>query len=193
MKLLFATYVILQVALLALWVARDVPTTSLTIACIALTIAGYSILSVVSFLEHIRSVRPSSLLSVYLGISILLDLARVRTLFFLPESQTVAAVFLASFCVKILVFTLEVTEKRHLLLPEWQNESPEATSGVINRALFIWVNDVFIRGFKTLLTVNTLTPLDAEILSASRPATLIERWEKSTFTFPASSIFPTLT
>ena len=132
-----------------------------------------------SFLEHLRSVRPSSLLCVYLGVSTVLDIARVRTLFFLPDSQTVAAVFLASFCVKILVFTLEVTEKRHLLLPGWQDESPEATSGVINRAMFIWVNNVFFRGFKTMLTVNTLTPLDAELLAASRPATLIERWEKS--------------
>ncbi|POR38791.1 Canalicular multispecific organic anion transporter 2 [Tolypocladium paradoxum] len=167
------------VVLLALWVSRGVLTTRLTFACIALTIAGYSILSVVSYLEHVRSVRPSSLLSVYLGVSILLDLARVRTLFFVPESRTVAAVLLASFCTKILVFTLEVTEKRHLLLVEWQDESPEATSGVINRALFIWVNAVFIRGFRTLLTVNTLTPLDAEILSASRPATLIERWERT--------------
>ncbi|RCI10632.1 hypothetical protein L249_4464 [Ophiocordyceps polyrhachis-furcata BCC 54312] len=177
--LVYFVYVILQVALLAVWVARGVPQTRLTVACLALTIASYVALSLMSYMEHMRSVRPSSLLSVYLSISLLTDMARVRTLFFMPESTTLAAILLASLLLKLVLFGLESTEKRHLLREEWKYVSPEDTSGFYSRALFVWLNAVFRNGFRTLLTIATLTPLDDEMLEASNPTKLIERWEKA--------------
>ena len=80
--------------------------------------------------------------------------------------------------VKILIFILEVSEKRRLLRFRWQNASPEETSGAINRALFIWLNHIFLQGFRTLLTVEALTPLDSDLLEASKPSKLIRRWEE---------------
>ncbi|KAK2865449.1 hypothetical protein FQN49_003561 [Arthroderma sp. PD_2] len=142
----YAVFVSLQTANLALYALQQAPKTRLTLVCVALTIAGYCVLAAVSYLEHIRSVRPSTLLVVYLGLSILLDLARTRTLFFIQGSRIVALVFLSSFVVKVLSFVLEVTEKRR---------------------------------FGTLLTVNTLTPLDDELLSASEPSDLLEKWEQT--------------
>ncbi|RDA85904.1 hypothetical protein CP532_2703 [Ophiocordyceps camponoti-leonardi (nom. inval.)] len=177
--LVYFVYVILQVALLAVWVARGVPQTRLTVACLALTIASYVALSLTSYMEHMRSVRPSSLLSVYLSISLLTDMARVRTLFFMPESRTLAGILLASLLLKLVLFALESTEKRHLLRDEWKYVSPEDTSGFYSRALFVWLNAVFRKGFRTLLTIATLTPLDDEMLEASNPTKLIERWEKA--------------
>ncbi|KAF3480026.1 ABC transporter [Arthroderma uncinatum] len=175
----FGVYAALQIVLLVLYAPQGAPKTRLTLACIALTIAGYFVLAAVSYIEHIRSVRPSTLLIVYLGVSLLLDLARTRTLFFIQGSYTIASVFLASYLVKTLSFILEVTEKRRLLHVKWQDASPEATSGVINRALFLWLNGLFIKGFSTLLTVNTLTPLDDELLSASEPSDLMGKWEQA--------------
>lgn len=172
---------IIQLTLLSLSSARKIPGTRLTIVCSALTTVGYGVLLVVSYLEHARSVRPSTLLSVYLGISILLDTARVRTLFFIPDSQIFASLVLAGFLVKILIFGLEVTEKRCLLQPKWKDASPEATSGAISRALFIWLNHLFGRGFRALLTVDTLTPLDADLINSSKPTKLIECWKQCKF------------
>lgn len=128
--------------------------------------------------------RPSTLLNVYLGISTLLDLARTRSLFFIQDSHTVALISLAAFIVKSLAFILEATEKRHLLLAKWKDASPEATSGVINRSLFLWLNRLFINGFRTLLTVNTITPIDKELLAASEPTALLEKWENGTLLTP---------
>ncbi|EFE37769.1 ABC bile acid transporter, putative [Trichophyton verrucosum HKI 0517] len=144
-----------------------------------LTVAGYCVLAAVSYLEHVRCVRPSTLLNVYLGVSTLLDLARTRSLFFIQDSHAVASISLAAFIVKSLAFILEATEKRHLLLAKWKDASPEATSGVINRSLFIWLNRLFINGFQTLLTVNTITPIDEELLAASEPTALLEKWENA--------------
>jgi hypothetical protein len=165
------------------WVIHEVPKTSLTIACIIITIIGYLVLFSVSYLEHTRSVRPSTLLSVYFGLSLLLDLARVRTLFFIPESHTVAPLFLAGFFIKLVLLLLEISSKRTLLRPEWRETSPEETSGIFNRALFIWLNSVLIKGFRTLLSVDGLMTLDEQLLSASKPARLIERWERGTEDF----------
>ncbi|KAM3551242.1 hypothetical protein MY1884_007815 [Beauveria asiatica] len=115
-----------------------------------------------SYLEHTRSVRPSTLLTLYLGLSTLLDLARVRILFYLQSTNHLAAVFLAGFCGKAVMFALELYEKLRLLRPEWQDSAPEATSSTYSRALFIWLNSLMVKGFRSSLTVDTLTPIDCD-------------------------------
>ncbi|ODA76961.1 hypothetical protein RJ55_07478 [Drechmeria coniospora] len=176
---LYVIYVILQVVLLALWIARGVTSTRLTVACVALTIAGFVVLAGLSSLEHARSVRPSTLLTLYLGISLLLDMARTRTLFHIAGGETVSGIFLTAFIIKLFLFAAEVTEKRSMLREKWQNASPEDTGGIANRSLFLWLNYIFVKGYRTLLTVDVLTPLDAEILEASDATVLSERWEKT--------------
>ncbi|KAI9147656.1 Canalicular multispecific organic anion transporter 2 [Paramyrothecium foliicola] len=176
---LFAGYWILQISILAAWVSTKAPRTRLTTATLALTIVGYSLLSVVSYLEHVRSFRPSTSLCVYLGLSILLDLPRIRTLFALLPEHAVPRLLLASLCIKVLLFLCELTEKRRLLLQQWRGLPSETTSGVMNRSLFIWLNENLIAGFRTLLTVNLLTPIDEEILAASEPTALKKRWQRA--------------
>lgn len=122
--------------------------------------------------------RPSTLLTLYLGLSTILDLARIRTLFYLESADKLAAIFLAGFCVKVVLFALELYEKRRLLRPQWKNASPEATSSTYSRALFIWLNDLLIKGFRSSLNVDTLTPLDSDLLNASEPEPLLARWNK---------------
>lgn len=174
---LFATFIVLQAALLAVWSAQDIPHTRLTFACIGFSIGGFCILLVTSYMEHIYLVRPSTVLVVYLGISILLDLARTRTLFFLPDSYAVACILLASYLVKVLMFCTENISCHRYLRPEWKHASPEEKAGTIDRSLFLWLNQIFVKGFRAFLTLDTLTPVDSEILSASRPIKLQQRWD----------------
>lgn len=162
-----------------MWVAEELPRTRLTIPSFVLTLAGYSVLLIASCLEHVRSWHPSTLLCVYLGISILLDLPRIRTTFALFHGQAIPGLLLGSLLVKVLLFICEVSEKRRLLLQEWRNLSYETTSSVLSRSLFIWLNRLLITGFRSLLTVNLLTSIDDEMLAASRPTQLKERWLKS--------------
>ncbi|KAH0592836.1 hypothetical protein MHUMG1_09481 [Metarhizium humberi] len=154
------------------------PSTKTTLATVSLTIAGFILFANLSYLEHTRSLRPSTLVTIYLGISILLDLARVRTLFFIPGSQSVAKVNLASFCVKLIIFALELTEKRRLLLPAWQDASPEAVGSVYNRVLFWWLNSLFMKGFRNLISINSLPALDTELLETANPTELVEKWNR---------------
>ena len=173
-------YIVLQAALLALVASDETPTTDFTIPTVAVTVAGYVWLSFISYQEHTKSLRPPSKLLLYLGLSCLLDLARVRTLFFVNEHRyrTIAAVNLASYIVKFVLFALELTEKRRLVLPEWFDASPEATGSIFNRAFYIWLNPLLLRGSRELLTVEALTPLSGDILKATKPVTLQQNWNK---------------
>ncbi|KAK9443505.1 ABC transporter [Metarhizium brunneum] len=175
----FSVYIALQVAMLALWTQPNTPTTRLTIPLRAIIIASFIWFVYVSYLEHVRSVRPSTILCIYLGISCLLDMACARTVFFIPGYHIVAPIHLASYFVKLVLLALETTEKRRLLMLQWRNTSPEATASFYSRVLFVWLNSLFLKGYKTLLTVDTLTPLDQDILDASRPTKLEERWGKA--------------
>lgn len=169
----------LQIVLLALWSNLIVPRSKATIATTALTLVGFLSFLYLSHLEHFRSVRPSTLLNIYLGVSLLLDIARLRTLWYIPGNQPVAAIFAASFALKGIILILEATEKRALLKPAYRNSGPEATSGVLNRSLFLWLNGLFWKGFKSLLSVDTLVALDNEITLASEPSQqLVERWNR---------------
>lgn len=129
-------------------------------------------------MEHERSIRPSTFLNLFLGLSILLDIARVRTLFALPSNFTIAVVYYTSFLVKLLLLALEMVEKRALLKQQWQDKAPEEVSGIYNRGLFLWMNTLIRRGYRTILTMDILLPIDEQLLAASDATPLKERWRR---------------
>ncbi|KAG5917423.1 hypothetical protein E4U61_002737 [Claviceps capensis] len=104
------------IILLSLRAEPSTPTTRLTIPATLTVIASFIWLLYVSYLEHVRSVRPSTILCLYLGISCLLDLASSRTSFFIPGYDVVAPIQLSSYFVKLVILATEVVEKRKLLI-----------------------------------------------------------------------------
>ncbi|UJO17086.1 ABC multidrug transporter B [Fulvia fulva] len=178
-KLLFyAIHEALQTTILALWASDGRARTRLSLACVSLTTAAYAFFALVSYVEHKRSVRPSTMLILYLGVTLILDLARTRTLFFTAQGLAAARVNLAALIVKLGIFVLENIEKRSMVKKAWQEIiSPEGASGVINRATFLWLNTLVVQGFRTLLTVHALPSLDNDILAASRPSELLSEWK----------------
>ena len=129
-----------------------------------------------SYWEHTRSLKPSTLLTLYLGLSTLLDLAPVRTLFFFAARPTIAWIFLASYCVKTITLALELIEKRKLLVHPWNSLGPEDLASVYRRALFLWLNPLFAKSYRSRLKLETLPKIDHDILSASNPSRLRSRW-----------------
>ncbi|KAG6028095.1 hypothetical protein E4U19_001674 [Claviceps sp. Clav32 group G5] len=175
----YSIYIVLQIVLLALRAKPDTPTTRLTIPATLTVIASFTWLLYVSYLEHVRSVRPSTILCLYLGISSLLDLASSRTSFFIPGYDVVAPIHLSSYFVKLVILATEVVEKQKLFMWHCKNVSPEAAASFYNRVFFVWLNGLLLKGYRTSLTVDTLTPLDQDILGASRPESLLDRWERA--------------
>lgn len=101
------------------------------------------------------------------------------------KSLAVSWVLLFCLIVKVSIFLVELTEKRHLLKPDWKHVGPEEVAGIVNRAFFIWLNMTFMKGFRTILTVDMLSSLDSEILDASNPTKLISSWDRGTKTVQA--------
>lgn len=143
-----------------------------------LTVVISLFLAYLSHLEHLRSIRPSTVINVFLVFALLFDLVRLRTLYFMPITQTVPVLFAISWVIKAMILGLEATEKRYLLKKGYENSPIESTSGVLNRAIFWWLNELLWRGSKDTLTVDSLPILDNDIRAASNPQSLLERWDK---------------
>ncbi|KAI8175262.1 ABC transporter atnG [Colletotrichum sp. SAR 10_66] len=136
-----------------------------------------------SWLEHDRSVRPSFVLSTYLFLSVLLDTARARTLWMLGPNQTIPAIFTCTLALRAVMILLESTEKRRILVPQHKGYSKEVTSGTFNRSVFFWLTSLFINGYRNILKLEDLYPLDPKLASeplykklAHAPGALFSTW-----------------
>ncbi|KAH7305780.1 ABC transporter [Stachybotrys elegans] len=176
---LHTCYVILLIASLCIVATHPSVNADITLVRRSCLIAVYGMFIILSYQEHLRSTRPSTILCVYLSISLLLDCPYIRTLILLNSNRPLVCLELASVCTKTLLLLLEVTEKRGLIRKGWATASPEGTSGTLNRTMLLWLNGMIYRGFREILSVETLSSLDDEILSASEPSELEKSWKQA--------------
>lgn len=118
-----------------------------------------------SYTESRRSIRPSAILNAYLLISLLLDVAIVRSLWLADVGAPIRGVFIAVFLVKAALLVLEAWE-RPSLQTDGGLRNPEATSGIYNQGLFWWINPLLADGFRRLLSPGDLYGLDESMGTA---------------------------
>lgn len=169
--------------MLALWCQSSTPTTTATVPTAIASIVTFCLFLYLSHLEHIRSLRPSSILCLFFSFTTVFDLARLRTLHFIPRNQPIAFLFGAGVVNKVIILVLESTEKRNLLKKAFDGSAVETTSGIINRCLLWWVNSLLWKGSKSTLTVESLPLLADDIREASDPQDLTARWEKGRLSY----------
>jgi len=133
---------------------------------------------VLSPLEHNRAVRPSTLLNIYLLVSLVFDAVQVRTLYLRKEEPTILGLFSADIGLKGILLLLESTSKRKWLRFPYNGYSPETTSGVFNRSFFWWLNPLLSSGFRKLLTIDDLFATDVELLSEPLSERMEISWNK---------------
>jgi ATP-binding cassette subfamily C (CFTR/MRP) protein 1 len=149
-------YTSLQLAVLIYWTVGPLPNLKPQIAAAVLVFVNGLLLLFVSHAEHTRSVKPSTLINVYLFLTLLFDCAIARTLWLLQSAGVIAKLFTSTAAVKFLVLTVEAWEKRSILLSHYQDLSPEVTSGILGRSVFWWLNPLMKTGFGRLLTDQDL-------------------------------------
>jgi ABC-type multidrug transport system fused ATPase/permease subunit len=158
---------------------------------------GSIFLGVTSFLEHSRSVRPSLLHQFYLFVTILLDIACVRTLWLRDDysdaSHLVAILYSLAFAIKLCLFIFESLPKTQLEGSPYRDASPEARADMINRALFWWINPTFIRGYSNTLDVSDLPLLDNALGSKNSHLLLSNSWDANKATGKASLLGTAIT
>jgi hypothetical protein len=149
-------------------------------------LSGLSLASL-SHMEHVKSIRPSFLISFYLVVTVLFDISRVRTQW-LGRDHVVAATLTASLTIKFAVLSMEAMEKRSLL--GIQKHSVESTSGFINRSLFWWLNSLLKHGFKHILSLNDLPGIHEKLDSDRLGNKLKSQWDACKYA--ASTTFPSI-
>lgn len=135
-------------------------------------------LPLLSYVEHIYSARPSSILNIFLLFTTLFDAARARTLWLQPYHGTIAIIAVSSVSVKIVSLALEATEKRKHLRSAYETLPPEDTSGILSRWLFAWQIRLFRAGYKTTLGIDDLYSLDKHLKSPYLHQLLQRRWSR---------------
>lgn len=170
----------LQVVLLALVPsAKELNTRFSLAAAILNLLAGFSIV-LLAHVEHVKSVRPSFLLTAYLFVTLLFDTARLRTEWLLSLNIAYAATLSASAVFKLALLVLETVEKRKILISSDKTISKESTSGPFSRGFFVWLNSLLVSGWATVLTNNDL-PAIYEKLSSERLAVRFGKaWQRGT-------------
>jgi ABC-type multidrug transport system fused ATPase/permease subunit len=157
-------YICLALILAVMPAANYVHVSTLSLSAAALRLVVAFLTMALSLVDHTRNPRPSTLLTSYLCLSSLLDGPQVRTMYLASMFQTervYSGIFLAAVLVKVAVLVLEARQKAKWV--RWDDEkehSPEETSGIFSLSVFLWLNSLFIKGYRSILTVETLLPLD---------------------------------
>lgn len=113
--------------------------------------------------DHLFAPQSTAFVSLVLTISILTEGTRTRSFFLRdnPSMTTVAGLSLGCVMLKaILVVLLELPKS--VDSAEYRNRDiiPDATVGFWNRIFLVWVNSLFLKGFRSNISMSDLKDLD---------------------------------
>ncbi|KAJ5518059.1 ABC transporter integral membrane type 1 [Penicillium expansum] len=169
----------LKFVLLILWCLPQFLVTKISVASAAVGMVSTMALLLLSHYDHARSLKPSSLICLYLLGSIIFEIAQVRTLWlFHPISYSIAAISTAALVIRSLLLVLETSENRETLSPQYGHISPENLTGIFSQSTYWWLNGLFISGFRDELSLDDLYPLDKELLTKSLTSHGDHRWKE---------------
>ncbi|RDW58727.1 hypothetical protein BP6252_13203 [Coleophoma cylindrospora] len=154
---------------------RNVETRA-TIAAAVLGVGSTLSFLCLSHLEHVKSVRPSALLSTYFIFSTILGLAEVRTQWLVSPDMVTKVIKTMILALQFIIVVFEETDKRRLLKDEYAAIPPESTSGVINRSVFWWINALLVKGYHYTFSVQELYPIDEDLRFTNKSTRLYEKW-----------------
>ncbi|KAJ6789938.1 hypothetical protein PWT90_07566 [Aphanocladium album] len=170
-----------QIASLVLWAVSSVQQHDLAVASAAIACVGSVCIFFLLYAEHIYSYRPSTLLSVYLTIMVLFDIAKTRSYFLRGDLNALAGLSVAVVCTEFVLLLLQEVSKRGLVTT--RNSQPrlggEALSGFWGRALFLWINSTLQLGFRSILRIEDLKDLGPEFSSERLYAAFEPHWQKA--------------
>ena len=163
--MLYSILIILQIAIIAEWATSSHIQTGASVPNAAIKLVGMIAIALLSYVEHKKTVRPSLLVEAWLCLTIIFDVARIRTLYLLRTQNTSAAMNTIWLALKITLLAVEATSKCDILRPEFKSTPPEALSGLLGKLSFWWLNPLLRTGFGRTLSLDDLFPLDKHLSS----------------------------
>lgn len=173
-----------QVANLVLWSVSTVARHDFAVAAAVMACVASICIVFLLYAEHIYSYRPSTLLSVYLTLMVLFDIAKTRSYFLRGDLGSLPGLSVAVTVLEFVLLLFQEVSKRRLVTARHRipKLSGEAVSGFWGRALFLWVNSTLRLGFRRILRVEDLKDLGPEFSSERLHANFEPHWNKSSST-----------
>jgi len=109
---------------------------------------------------------------------VVLDAVQVRTLYLREDDSAILGLFTTSIGIKTALLILEAKSKRGYLKPPYNGFSPEAIIGIFNQSFFWWLNPIFAKGFRNVLTLDDLFTTDEALLSEPLQRQMQKSWDK---------------
>jgi ATP-binding cassette subfamily C (CFTR/MRP) protein 1 len=171
--MIYALIFISKVVFLAFACTNTMANTRATIPVTAIGIFAIVVMGALSYLEHCRSYRPSSLLTLYLLAATPMNAARCRTLWNMPSSTGVLTAFIVVTSLMGIALALELAPKDSLVRENIRKPSPEEKRGIVERSLLAWIVPTFVYGYKHTFTPKTLPPVDPRLTTCKLDRTVV--------------------
>ncbi|OAA38788.1 ABC transporter [Cordyceps fumosorosea ARSEF 2679] len=165
-----------RIAFLCLRLQTTTLQTQASLASDILSIIGSIAAILLSFLHHQRSLRPSTLLSLFLSAQTILDIPRARTLWLFQGNTAEAAVMTMALITTSTALLLESLSKKSIILDKDIDNAPEQHSGLWARTAFVWLTTTFYMGYSSILDHDDLPFLDTKLHSQSLRDKLATTW-----------------
>lgn len=135
-----------------------------------------------SFVEHRRSTRPSTLIVAYLLFTICGNVISARQEFIISKGNGIhfsrAALLGGELFARVVLLILESQSKAKSVFIPYKSTSPEDTAGVFSKLFFWWLTDLLVVGKKRILRVSDTTPLSALLQPSQARKTVLEAWNQ---------------
>lgn len=138
-------------------------------------------------MEHTKSLRPSTIVTVYLFATVLCDIVRVRSVW-LVDDRTLGITLSCTLALELVTLLLELMEKQGYHTESDKKQTPEEFAGMFNRSAYWWLNHLIRYGFTTTLSPADLYEME-ERMNASVFNTIFQSvWIKHKLSKPSKSV-----
>lgn len=183
----------LEIVNVVYWSKSSPYQTDVGIAAAVLSLMSMVFVFLTVYAEHIHCIRPSTLVSIFLSIGILLGAAKTRSYFLRSGMEEISGISIAMIVFKFALVVLEEASKRALLFNEdGLDIAREALSGFWNRSLFIWLISTLQFGFKNILSIDDLQNLPPGFGAGILFGQFTDIWRECKLSFVLLNLFPPL-
>lgn len=174
----------IQITLLVFKARRTGALQGISVSSTAINVVSWICVLLLSNLEHGRSLRPSITLCSYLVLTLCFDAVRTRTLWLsslTAEELTISRLTTTGLALKVLLTLLESWHKAQWSTTELKQKSPEETTGIYGLGAYVWLNKLFLMGYRKSLNMEDLYPLDTSMYAEHLGQRLINTMGESKY------------
>ncbi|KAJ6789065.1 hypothetical protein PWT90_00367 [Aphanocladium album] len=174
-----ASLVGIEIATVALRATSSTFRTDTTLPSVAVDLAAAVTIGIIVFVEHRHAMRGSAFVAVYLLVAIIFDIIRSRSFFYRPNLNALGALSVSSAVIRGALLVLEEIPKTKLFVDTSLQRylGAEATSGYWSRSFFLFLNPMFIYGFRNVLKLQDLKNIGPEFASKLLHPELKQKWQ----------------